>query len=96
MLLLVKLIKKEIGKWYQEKTGYLLQYKLYKLRKMKPDCKDLKNEYKNYFKLLDEVIKDAQFKFERKKIKESKTKKANKTINYIYANKKNHCQLIGT
>ena len=41
---------------------------LYKLWKMKPDCKDLKNEYKNYFKLLDKVIKDAKFKFERNKI----------------------------
>ena len=76
---------------------------LYKLWKMKPDCTDLKNEYKNYSKLLDKVIKDAKFKFERNKIEKSskdprklweiinnklgKTKKANKTINYIYANK---------
>ena len=70
---------------------------------MKPDCKDLKNEYKNYSKLLDKVIKDGKFKFERNKIEKSskdpkklweiinnklgKTKKANKTIDYIYANK---------
>ena len=69
---------------------------LYKLWKMKPDCKDLKNEYKNYSKLLDKVIEDAKFKFERNKIEKSskdpkklweinnnkigKAKKANKTI----------------
>ena len=41
---------------------------LYKLWKMKPDSKDLKNEYKNYSKLLDKVIKDTKFKFERNKI----------------------------
>ena len=35
---------------------------------MKPDCTDLKNEYKNYSKILDKVIKDAKFKFERNKI----------------------------
>ena len=71
---------------------------------MKPDCKDLTNEYKNYSKRLDKVIKDAKFKFERNKIEKSskdpkklweiinnklgKTNKANKTIDYIYANKK--------
>ena len=76
---------------------------LYKLWKMKPDCKDLKNEYKNYSKLLDKVIKDAKLKFERNKIEKSskdpkklweiinnklgKTKKANMIIDYIYANK---------
>ena len=70
---------------------------------MKSDCKDLKNEYKNYSKLLDKVIKVAKFKFERNKIERSskdpkklweiinnklgKTKKANKTVDYIYANK---------
>ena len=31
---------------------------------MKPDCNNLKNEYKSYSKLLDKVIKDAKFKFE--------------------------------
>ena len=111
MLLLVKLIKKEIGKWYPEKTGYLLQSlylvkkkeMLYKVWKMKPDCTDLKNEYKHCSKLLDKVIKDAKFKFERNKIEKSgkdpkklweiinnklgKTNKANKTIDYIYVNK---------
>ena len=35
---------------------------------MKHDCNDLKNEYKNYSKLLDRVIKGAKFKFERNKI----------------------------
>ena len=35
---------------------------------MKPDCNNLKNEYKNYYKLLVKVIKDAKFKFERNKI----------------------------
>ena len=70
---------------------------------MKPDCTDLKNEYKNYSKLLDKVIKDAKIKFEINKIEKSikdpkklweifsnklgKTKKANKIIDYIYANK---------
>ena len=44
---------------------------LYKLWKMKPDCNDLKNEYKNYSKLLGKVIKDAKFKFERNKIEKS-------------------------
>ena len=44
---------------------------LYKLWKMKSDCNDLKNEYKNYSKLLDKVIKDAKFKFERNKIEKS-------------------------
>ena len=38
---------------------------------MKPDCKDLKNEYKNYSTLLDKVIKDAKFKCERNKIEKS-------------------------
>ena len=64
MLPLVKQIEKKTGKCYQEKIGYLLQSlypvkkeMLYKLWKMKPDCNNLKNEYKNYSKLLDEVIK---------------------------------------
>ena len=35
---------------------------LHKVWKIKPDCTDLKNEYKNYSKLLDKVIKDAKFK----------------------------------
>ena len=76
---------------------------LHKVWKMKPDCKDLKNEYKNYSKLLQKVIKDAKFESERNKIEKSsevpkklweiinnklgKTKEANKTIDYIYANK---------
>ena len=70
---------------------------------MNPDSKDLKNEYKNYSKLLDKVTKDAKFKFERNKIEKismdpkkpweiinnklDKTKKANMAIDYIYANK---------
>ena len=76
---------------------------LYKVWKMKPDCTDLKNEYKNYSKLLDKGIKGDKFKFERHKIARSsndpkklleiinnklcKTKKANKTIDCIYVNK---------
>ena len=44
---------------------------LYKVWKMKPDCTDLKNEYKNYSQLLDKLIKDAKFKFERNKIEKS-------------------------
>ena len=70
---------------------------------MKPDCKDLKNEYKYNSKLLDKLIKDTKFKFERNNIEKSskdpkelwkiinnklgKIKKANKIIDYIYANK---------
>ena len=38
---------------------------------MKPDCNNLKNDYKNYSKLLDKVVKDAKFKFERNKIEKS-------------------------
>ena len=44
---------------------------LYKLSKMKPDCNNLKNGYKNYSKLLNKVIKYAKFKFERNKIEKS-------------------------
>ena len=36
---------------------------------MKPNCTDLKNKHKNYSRLLDKVIKDAKFKFERIKLK---------------------------
>ena len=38
---------------------------------MKPDCNNLRNEYINYSKLLDKVIKDPKFKFERNKIEKS-------------------------
>ena len=44
---------------------------LYKVWKMKLECTDLKNESKNYSKLLGKVIKDAKFKFERNKIEKS-------------------------
>ena len=62
---------------------------LYKLWKIKPYCPDLKSGYKNYSKLLEKEIR-KKFKFERNKIEKSelgKTKIANKTIDYIYANK---------
>ena len=38
---------------------------LYKLHKMNPNCPVLKHDYKNYTKILDRVIKDAKFKYER-------------------------------
>ena len=111
MLLLVKLIKKRNREMVPRKnwifTAIIISCKkkemLYKVWKMKPDCTDLKNEYKNYSKLLDKVIKDAKCKFDRNKIERSskvpkklweiinnklgKTKEANKTIDYIYMSK---------
>ena len=72
MLLLVKLIKRDremIPRKNWISSAIIISCKktemLYKLWKMKPDCKGLKNEYKNYSKLLDKLIKDAKFKFER-------------------------------
>ena len=50
---------------------------LYKLHKMDPNYVVLKQDYKNYAKMLDKVIKDAKFKYERDKIEKSKNDQKN-------------------
>lgn len=44
---------------------------LYNIWKKNPTNLTLKNEYKNYEKIFNKVIKDAKYKFENREIKRS-------------------------
>lgn len=71
---------------------------LYNLQKKNPLSDVLKNEYKNYEKIPNKVIKDAKYKYEREKIQAASgdTKKLWNIINQKLGKKRKNSNIINT